>query len=335
LRPKRSTNFDLIQKPYVNEHPMTAIDDILSGDICLLVLGSIGDRPGSMPVDIQRRMRGIFLDAVNARVEGGHMRIEPLQNIVAATKGEVTLTQRRWIPCSSIYPPFPAVLADFGMEEYYEPVAEIRGAAVTLTDLAARYGIVFDYIKTDIEGLDGPVIQSAGAALNQCLVVTMELRFLPNYEGEPYFDEVVRDMRTRGFEVLRVDVENWRYDTSHRAQFFDGRSVHADVTFVRTPKEIMAGPNPREGLVRQIIILTMIGRFSYAEHVLEKYLVGAPAALRSELNALIVKGARRDTIWLARWTGLPELQKLYRAARSKVGRMLKDKSGFKLTHIGS
>jgi hypothetical protein len=320
---------------HIDEHPMTAITDTLTGDICMLVLGSIGDRPRKMPAEIQRAMRGIFLDAVNAGVKGEHMRAEPLQNIIAAMEGEVTLTQRRWIPCSSVFPPIPKVLADFGVEEYYEAVGEIRGPAVTLTGLAARIGSTFDYIKTDIEGLDGPVIKSAGELLDRCLVVTMELRFLPNYEGEPYFDEVVGDMRAGGFEILRVDVENWRYDTKNRAQFFDGRSVHADVTFVRSPERIIAGPDPYENFVRQIIILTMIGRFSYAEYLLERHLGGASTDLRSELAALIVDSARREGIWPARWAALPELQKLYRALRSKLGRLLKDKSGFKLTHIGS
>ena len=313
---------------------MSAITDTINGDIGLLVLGSIGDRPGKMPIEIQRRMRGIFLDAVNAKVKGGAMRVEPLQSIVAAADGEATLTQRRWIPCSSIYPPITSIIRDFGIEDYYQPVREIRAEAVTVAGLAARYGIAFDYIKTDIEGLDGPVIQSAGAVLDQCLVATMELRFLPNYEGEPYLDEVVRDMRSRGFDVLRVDVNNWRYNTRHQRDFLDGRVTDADVTFVRSPTRIAAGPRPQEDFLRQILILAMIGRPSYAEHLLEKYLADAPAALRAEIAALIVSSARRGILWPARWFNLPELQRLYRALRSKLGRRLKDKSGFKLTHIG-
>jgi hypothetical protein len=314
---------------------MSSIVDHISGELCFLLLGSIGDRPRRLPASLQPHIRGFFLDAVNARIDDSRMQAVQIEGIVAAQEGQVTLTQRRWIPGSSVPPMLEPVVAAFGIEEYVIPVKQITAPAITLSGLAERYGVSFDFIKTDIEGLDGPVIQSAGALLDRCLVATMELRFLPNYEGEPHFDEVTRYMRSHGFEILRVDVANWRYKTRHQQQFFDGRAILADTTFVRAPEFILAeGQKAQERFLRQILILTMIGRASYAEYLLEHYLADAPAALRAEVSALITANAAQDTWFVARWLGLPELHFFYKALRSRVGRLLRDKSGFKFKHTG-
>jgi hypothetical protein len=225
------------------------------------------------------------------------------------------------------------VVQDFGQEEYVRAVKEITLPAITLKSMASRNGVTFDYIKTDIEGLDGPVACSAPEVVERSLVMTMELRFLPFYEGEPHFDEVVKFMRELGFDVLRLDIEHWRYATKNRKSHLDGRSVYANTTFVRSVDRILEGPDSQHLFVKQIVILCMVGYPSYAEHLLENYLGNSSPDLQNELSRLIQSSVVQGVGPLARFLDLPELSNVYWALRRKVAMAVKRRR-FKMEHVG-
>ena len=270
---------------------MSEISNHFPTDSCLLVLGSVGDILDRIPVPVRSHKRVFFLDAVNESASAEGVRTELIRGIVAPAPGPVRLTVRNFPLCSSIPDISADVVENFGLQDYARPTGVICENANTISEIAARYGVIFDYIKTDIEGMDGPVIMSLGPLLDSVLMITMELRFLPNYAGEPYFNDVVAYMRSRGFEILHLKVENWLYDVPGRDRDRRGRSVHADTTFVRNP-----GALSESQIVRLAGLLCTTGFHNFARHSIER----TKGALRDELIAMIDASRpalRRAPLW--------------------------------------
>lgn len=246
---------------------------------------------------------------------------EEVLAILAPVRGETTLKVRAFEPSSSIPELLPGRAEEFGLEEYVRTLRTITAPAVTLAELAEQLG-PFDAIKLDIEGLDGPLLMAAPQALAGCLVVQMELRFLPFYEGEPHLDELVLWMRERGFEVVRVDVEHWRYADA-RGLSRNGRSVFADVIFARRAD----GLGERER-IRMIRCLGMFGQKSYAAHL--------ASALSPEQRSSLLEFLRACKDSPSRWM-VPEpwlaLGDFVRAARRWLGRHLRPPR-FRFEHQG-
>jgi hypothetical protein len=66
-----------------------------------------------------------------------------------------------------------------------------------LADVASLQNI--DFLKMDIQGAELMVLENAGSALNECMVIHTEASFVPLYHGQPTFGDIDQWMRRNGF----------------------------------------------------------------------------------------------------------------------------------------
>lgn len=95
-------------------------------------------------------------------------------------------------------------------------------------DIAARSYLRDDdltFIKIDTQGYEDRVLEGAADILARAAGLHVELSFVPLYEGQPLFDEIVEQVRAAGFCMWNI----W-------PGIFDpesGRMLQADATFFR------------------------------------------------------------------------------------------------------
>jgi FkbM family methyltransferase len=67
-------------------------------------------------------------------------------------------------------------------------------------------------LKSDTQGFERQVIEGAGASLDACTGVQLELSLRPIYHGQPGFEDLVGEMRRRGFvlsDLVRGFADGW------------------------------------------------------------------------------------------------------------------------------
>jgi hypothetical protein len=191
---------------------------------------------------------------------------------------------------SSLLEPRQNLISEYGIEKDYETDHIIDVACVTFPDILRKEGITtVDFLKTDLEGLDYEVLQSAEALLPNLIAIQCELRFQPFYHGEPYFHEVISYLNDRGFEVISLEPEYWQPVTQHRKQHIDGRITFCDVVLFKKEENLINIPATQRplALAKQVILACMLGHKSYAEHILESHLAEFPKNWLNDLRALV------------------------------------------------
>jgi hypothetical protein len=188
--------------------------------------------------------------------------------VVSDGPGTATLIERQFPQCSSIGEANADLIAAFGLERYYAEVARHESPTITLGRIAEAHGVqTFDFIKTDLEGMDFRVIASLGEPLRQTLVLQMELRFQPMYAGEADFPTAAAHLQQYGFRVLDMVVEKWRYRTPHALMPTKGQIAYADVLFVNDD----ATDSCSEGILKQALLLGLQGYVNYSEYILGRH----------------------------------------------------------------
>lgn len=99
---------------------------------------------------------------------------------------------------TSLFEPNPEILNLFYGFPEWGTVKEVRTVkTVRLDDVPEVEGV--DYLKLDIQGSELLVLENATRCLSSCLVIQLEVEFLPLYKGQPLFSEVEQFLRARGF----------------------------------------------------------------------------------------------------------------------------------------
>jgi FkbM family methyltransferase len=81
-------------------------------------------------------------------------------------------------------------------------------------------------LKIDTQGYEAPVLDGAGGLLNRFAAISLELSFVPLYEGQQLYDQLTERLRNAGFTLYCLD-----------AGFGDprtGRMLQCDGLFVRS-----------------------------------------------------------------------------------------------------
>lgn len=127
---------------------------------------------------------------------------------------------------------------------HVEVVREIDAPMTRLDPLVASEGLVPDAIKIDVQGGEAAVLSGATETLrNSILLAEIECSFIPRYEGQETFDQIVVRMRDLGFGLIDVRrLKRYRYE--NRAGVRDpslgrgmraGRLVFCDAIFALEP----------------------------------------------------------------------------------------------------
>ena len=261
--------------------------DALRDRFVVVNLGAGGDAELALPDHVRRSVTLVQIDAANAPVDESsvHRRV-PLRRVVADAHGTRTFHEAAYPWCSSLVPPRPGLVRRYGLEDYFETVASTEVECFTLPEALAEAGVAeIDFLGTDVEGLDAPILRTSSELLARALVVRSELRFEPMYEGEPPFHEAVALMEERGFELVGVDPEAWKPATPRQRRHRDGRTVWADCVFVRRSDALPDAPADLSGLVeaKQVLLTAMTGLRAWAEHLLERNSGAIPADWHADL----------------------------------------------------
>ncbi len=263
------------------EAPLPRLRDLLTTPLHFLMLGSSGDVL-KLPRGLADKVSVLSVDAVAPGLGGPFI---PIQQIVAPKAGKVTFVQRAFAGCSSIAQPRPALVKAYGLEALYEEKNRCEVESTSLGELALRHGVDrWHWIKTDLEGLDFEVVKSLGDGVRQTLVLQMELRFEPFYEGEPHFHTVAGYLADRGFDLLDLAIERWRYVTPNRLLPTKGRATYCDAVFVnRDPG------GPIADVLAQALILGILGYLNYAEYLVQRVRDAQPEAASEIIDFLFAR----------------------------------------------
>jgi FkbM family methyltransferase len=108
--------------------------------------------------------------------------------------------------------------ASIGVEQAPQATLDIASS-----DYIRESDVVF--IKIDTQGFEGFVLDGATETLGRAIGVHVELSFIPLYDGQPLFDEIVERIRSTGFKLWGI------WNGIHDPE--SGRMLQVDATFFR------------------------------------------------------------------------------------------------------
>jgi FkbM family methyltransferase len=110
-----------------------------------------------------------------------------------------------------------------------QTVASETVPVTTVAALVAERGIDPErtLLKIDTQGYEAPVLDGAGALLGRLAAVSLELSFVPLYEGQQLFDDLVARLRAAGYLLYGLDGGFGDRRTGRMLQC-DGLFVRAD-----------------------------------------------------------------------------------------------------------
>ncbi|MGU3558540.1 tetratricopeptide repeat protein [Methylobacterium radiotolerans] len=267
----------------------------LDGFLNMADFGSSGEAIVRVPSEIASAIHFISLDALSVGSNRSKFgRYSPINCVIAPTAGDYEFREKHFIYASSLLEAKQEILEAFGLQELARVKAVHKVKAKRMSDALDEVGVSgLDYFKSDLEGIDGLVLRDARQHIAGAAVVQAELRFMPAYEGEPYFDETVAYMRGQDFEVLHLTNENWRYATPHRDHVARGRTVFADTVFVKNIDAYLSlHGHTTEAVARYCLACGVSGNANYAEFILEKHKDLVPGELGTALVNYLIPKAR-------------------------------------------
>ncbi len=244
--------------------------DLLTTPLQFLMLGSSGDVL-KLPRGLADKINVFSVDAV---APGLGESFTAIRQIVTPDAGKAVFVERAFAGCSSIAAPRQRLVEAYGLEALFREKNRCEVESTSVRELALRHRVDrWHWIKTDLEGLDFAVVKSLGDAVRRTLVLQMELRFEPFFEGEPRFHSVASYLEDHGFDLLDLQIERWRYVTPNRLLPTKGRATYCDAVFVnRDP----GGQNA--DVLAQALILGLLGYLNYAEYLVERVRDAQPEA---------------------------------------------------------
>lgn len=139
----------------------------------------------------------------------GHCRQETfLPLAIGGTNGPATLHRTRSPHCCSTLPPNLPWLRRFQFAELFEPVGELTVELRRLADVPELRTLDVDVLKVDSQGLELPILRTAGRVLERAFVVETETGFVENYQGETTYAQIDSFMRDQGFQLFDLNVRH-------------------------------------------------------------------------------------------------------------------------------
>ena len=151
-----------------------------------------------------------------------------------------------------------ALLDDYGFHiDLYRDTGRRVPIQVKTPDDLLGDDKVFDFIKTDIHGVEYEVLASMSDALwENATGIYVETRTIPFYEGEHTLDEIAKLMKDRRF--------CWLFSRDDSGHPF---CSEYDVFFVKDPRTIRTV----EQALKHCLAGLLVGRFEYVRYILRFY----------------------------------------------------------------
>lgn len=253
---------------------MKNLPDALRGKFVVVNLGSGGDADYGLPAELKRSLTLVEIDAAaHAATSGQYHKKISVNQVVAGQAGPKIFRRNVQVSSSSLLEPKQSLIDAYELGRYFQVMDRSMVQCTTLPQLLrANQMDGFDLLKTDLEGVDFDVIRSCEALLPRTLCLQCEVRFQPFYEGEPFAHEIFAYLHERGFELIGLKTEHWKYKTPGRFWQNQGRPAWADCLFALRLEKILemdAAIQPL-ALAKQIILVAMLGKKNYGEYLLEQ-----------------------------------------------------------------
>jgi FkbM family methyltransferase len=176
---------------------------------------------------------------------------------IAGQEGEVILHLTASGFCHSMLEPNRPWLERFVFSPLFADAGETRVECITLDALHQR-GVVTraDVIKLDTQGMELPILRSAGRLLEGCLCVETETGLTDNYHSETRFDQVAAFMRDSNFILYDLVLQRMP-----RKNDLQGYGIHqplwCEAIWIRDL--VRDGGCTREAVLKMLMICRTLG----------------------------------------------------------------------------
>ncbi|MBT8340863.1 MAG: FkbM family methyltransferase [Desulfatitalea sp.] len=160
-----------------------------------------------------------------------------------------------------------------------------------------------DMIKLDTQGTELSILKGAEACLKTASMVEVEVEFLPLYEGQALFEDVLAFMRSHGFELLFLN----RVFQQRRAftGWSKGQLTFGDALFARREDHLDAIDD--EAVKKYIVLLLNYGYLDIAQSILEKR--DFPAGVKDAFSKHLRRRIGRWPVNLLKRILIPQIDK--------------------------
>tara|TARA_R110001592_G_scaffold57277_1_gene174160 strand:+ start:37596 stop:38579 length:984 start_codon:yes stop_codon:yes gene_type:complete len=105
---------------------------------------------------------------------------------------------------SSLLKPDPNIIQRVWREgDGFNVIAEMEIDCITLSAFCAREGITrIDHIKIDTQGTELEILEGAADMLSRISVISSEVEFVPLYQEQPLFEDILGFLRSHSFRFI-------------------------------------------------------------------------------------------------------------------------------------
>jgi FkbM family methyltransferase len=144
-----------------------------------------------------------FRELVVLNEQGHYAKSFSYSKGLAKVSGRQTLYVTRIPEASSIYRPNTSLVDRWRGDGAFDVVAEESIDCITLKEMLIETDIDhIDLIKIDTQGSELGVLLGAGDCLDRISIIKCEVEFVELYEGQPLFDDLVRELSGQGFRFV-------------------------------------------------------------------------------------------------------------------------------------
>lgn len=265
---------------------MNNVADMLK-ELVIVNLGAAGDRDLVISEGLASITTLVEIDALDkSRTTKTYRRRIRLASVVSDKPGPQPFYSRAYRMCSSLLQADPVLAAAYGLEEFVRTEAETVVQCSTVAQMLADNCLDrADFLKTDLEGMDARAIVTAIDDGCGTLAVQSELRFEPFYLGKPYCHDAVRDMYSRGYDLITLNPFDWKYITPHSTQMRRSRVTYGDCIFFLRPQSVVERWGSKAGCIfdKQVVIATMLGLDNLAEWLVQERCGERDSDIQNEL----------------------------------------------------
>ncbi len=221
------------------------------------------------------------------------------RNVIAAAVGGVDGMATLHIPPSpesaSLLPHNAEMIDWFGVAEQHSIARTIAVETRTLDGLLAEGTLpTADYIKIDVEGAEGAILDHATRYLATTLALRVEVSFLEQRKAQPLGWDVATLLTDRGFLILDlIAVQRWRanrlaghpYRTKAELPYSKPVLAQGDLIAVRDFRQVS---DPAQA-AKLVILTAALGYVDFAATILKHHqaaIAGLGLDLASDLRAL-------------------------------------------------
>lgn len=182
----------------------------LGGGINLLDLGARGEAPPSWRILAHLTNLIAFdldkdeCDRLRQQNSGFHSQTY-LPYAIAGSTGEYSLYKTQNKYCWSLLEPDLDWLRRFTFSDNFEIAGAQKIHACSLSDVDELKDIDIDAMKMDTQGMELPILASAGSIVDRCILIETETGVCESYRGETTFDQILHFMRSKGFGLFHLN----------------------------------------------------------------------------------------------------------------------------------